>query len=529
MEIIRVAFHTLGCKVNQYETEAMKEAFVSRGAVIVGEEDPADAYIINTCTVTNIADRKSRQYIRRVKRVNPAAIVVVTGCYAQVEPEEVSAMPEVDLVIGNGRKSRICDMVYERLDDGRLHRANDDVSADVLPEITDTGGTIPNRDGENESQGKNANVMVLPRNELTEYEDMGMVTSAESGKTRAYIKIQEGCDRFCAYCLIPYARGPVRSRPPEDVVREAAMLVDSGVREIVLTGINTALYGTEPGFAWSLTDNDGKVLPGLEEIAAMTESERAGIAPIEIILARLDALDFSDFRIRLSSLEPTVVDKNHALKIIRYRRLCHHLHLSVQNGSDRILRSMNRHYTRDEYLDIVKAIREYDPLYGITTDIIVGFPGETDEDFEDTLDVVRKAEFGKVHAFRYSPRKGTAGARMGDAIPGQIKNDRAEALEQEAARTAQDFMTANLGSVHTVLAEEYSDGYLTGYTGNYIRVYLGPDAITPGHGIGHEVEKNEANCGGQCEAGDNLSNRPGEFYRVRLTELFRDGCLGELI
>ena len=402
---MRVAFHTLGCKVNHYETEAMREAFVSRGAISAGEEEPADVYIINTCTVTNIADRKSRQYIRRMKKENPDALIVVTGCYAQVEPEEVASMPEVDLVIGNGQKSMICDMVMEKLSQ------------------RDAGRT---------------EVHVLPRRELTEYEDMGLVTSSEPGMTRAYIKIQEGCDRFCSYCLIPYARGPVRSRPPEEIVSEAAMLLDSGVREIVLTGINTALYGTEPGFGCELAD----------------------------LLARLDAID-GDFRIRLSSLEPTVVDKEHVEKIIRFKRLCHHLHLSVQAGSDHILRSMNRHYTRAEYLDIVKAIRDYDPVFGITTDIIVGFPGETDADFEDTMDIARRSEFGKIHVFRY-------------------------------------FRMKNIGMEHTVLIEERRDDYLTGFTGNYIRAYImAPDR-------------------------DNDDAMIGAFCNVVLTDIFLDGCKGVL-
>lgn len=467
---MRVAFHTLGCKVNHYETEAIREAFVSRGAVSVGEEEPADVYIINTCTVTNIADRKSRQYIRRVKRVNPDALIVVTGCYAQVEPEEVAAMPEVDIVVGNGNKSRICEMVLERLC---------------------TGG--------------DTQILVQPRAELTEYEDMGLVASSEPGMTRAYIKIQEGCDRFCAYCLIPYARGPVRSRPPEEIVQEAVMLLDSGVRELVLTGINTALYGTEQGFTYELYDDSDKVLPGLEHIAAMTDEERSGLAPIEVILARLDAIEMpegDDFRIRLSSLEPTVVDKDHVEKIIRYRRLCHHLHLSVQAGSDHILRSMNRHYTRDEYLDIVRAIREYDPLYGITTDIIVGFPGETDDDFADTLDIVRKCGFGKVHVFRYSPRKGTVGASLPDAVPGEVKIERSDRLEETASEIARDFMLAGMEKVHTVLTEEIQDGFMTGYTDNYIKVYIDdPD--------------------GRLE--------PGRFCSVRLTGIYAEGCKGRLV
>ena len=439
---MRVAFHTLGCKVNHYETEAMREAFVSRGAISAGEEEPADVYIINTCTVTNIADRKSRQYIRRMKKENPDALIVVTGCYAQVEPEEVASMPEVDLVIGNGQKSMICDMVIEKLS----HR--------------DAGRT---------------EVHVLPRRELTEYEDMGLVTSSEPGMTRAYIKIQEGCDRFCSYCLIPYARGPVRSRPPEEIVSEAAMLLDSGVREIVLTGINTALYGTEPGFGCELAD----------------------------LLARLDAID-GDFRIRLSSLEPTVVDKEHVEKIIRFKRLCHHLHLSVQAGSDHILRSMNRHYTRDEYLDIVKAIRDYDPVFGITTDIIVGFPGETDADFEDTMDIARRSEFGKIHVFRYSPRKGTAGASLPDAVPGDIKIRRSFELEKAGSEIASEFRMKNIGMEHTVLIEERRDDYLTGFTGNYIRAYImAPDR-------------------------DNDDAMIGAFCSVVLTEPFLDGCKGVL-
>ncbi len=448
---MRVAFHTLGCKVNHYETEAMREAFVSRGAVSVGEEEPADVYVINTCTVTNIADRKSRQYIRRMKKVNPEALIVVTGCYAQVEPEQVAALPEVDMVIGNGQKSRICGLVMERM-------------------MQSTEST-PEKDAGIQSKPA-ADIYVLERNELTEYEDMGLVSSSEPGMTRAYIKIQEGCDRFCAYCLIPYARGPVRSRPPEEIVREAAMLLDSGVREIVLTGINTALYGTEEGSACSLAD----------------------------LLWMLDDME-GDFRIRLSSLEPTVVDKDNVEKIIRFRRLCHHLHLSVQNGSDRILRSMNRHYTRAEYLDIVRAIREFDPLYGITTDIIVGFPGETEEDFADTLDVVKQAGFGKVHVFRYSPRKGTVGAGLPDAVPGQTKIDRSDALEAAAAEVAGDFIRGNMSTDHTVLIEEHQDRYAVGYTDNYIRVY---------------IEDN------------GRSMVPGTFVKVKLTSLHEDGCMAEV-
>jgi threonylcarbamoyladenosine tRNA methylthiotransferase MtaB len=290
--------------------------------------------------------------------------------------------------------------------------------------------------------------------------------------TRAYIKIQEGCDRFCAYCLIPYARGPVRSRPPEEILREAAMLLDSGVREIVLTGINTALYGTEPGAQCSLAD----------------------------LLSDLDKID-GEFRIRLSSLEPTVVDKDNVEEIIRHRRLCHHLHLSVQNGSDAVLKSMNRHYTRAEYLEIVKALRDYDPDFGITTDIIVGFPGETEEDFRDTLDIVREAFFGKTHVFRYSPRRGTAGARLKGAVPEAVKKERSAVLEEAAEEVARDFRLSIIGKEQTVLIEEEEDGYMTGYTGNYIKAYIKLSG----------AEASEA------------ALATGEFCTVIPTGLFRDG------
>ena len=445
---MKVAFHTLGCKVNHYETEAIKEAFVSRGAEIVGEEEFADVYVINTCTVTNIADRKSRQFIRRAKRVNPDALVAVTGCYAQVSADEVAAMPEVDLIVGNGRKSEICGLVMQKLQTASPGTHEDDEKADVL---------------------------VLPREELTFYEDMGRIEAGSDGMTRAYIKIQDGCDRFCSYCLIPYARGPVRSRPAADIVEEVRSLVDAGHREIVLTGINTALYGTEPGAECSLSQ----------------------------LLTMLDGLEApagKDFRIRLSSLEPTVVDKDNVEEIIRHRRLCHHLHLSVQNGSDAVLKSMNRHYTRAEYLEIVKALREYDPDFGITTDIIVGFPGETEEDFSDTLDIVKEAFFGKTHVFRYSPRKGTAGAGLKGAVPEDIKRERSAVLEEAAEEVARDFRRSITGKEQTVLIEEEEDGCMTGYTGNYIKVYI------------------------KMPAG----GKPGEFCTVIPEGLFRDGVIASV-
>ena len=436
--------------MNHYETEAIKEAFVSRGAEITGEDEYADVYIINTCTVTNIADRKSRQFIRRARRLNPDAVIAVTGCYVQVASEEVAKMPEVDLIVGNGRKSEICGLVMQK-----LQKASEEENS-----------------GERTAS---ADVLVLPREKLTFYEDMGRIEAGSDGMTRAYIKIQDGCDRFCSYCLIPFARGPVRSRPAADIVEEVRSLVEAGHREIVLTGINTALYGTEAGAECSLSQ-------------------------LLTLLDGLEAPEGTDFRIRLSSLEPTVVDKDNVEEIIRHRRLCHHLHLSVQNGSDAVLKSMNRHYTRAEYLEIVRALREYDPDFGITTDIIVGFPGETEEDFKDTLDIVREAFFGKTHVFRYSPRRGTAGAKLKGAIPEEVKKERAGILEEAAEEVARDFRLSIEGKEQLVLIEEEEDGYLTGYTGNYIKAYI-----------------KASDLGSSVAA--------GEFCRVIPQGLFRDGVI----
>ena len=432
---IRIAFHTLGCKVNQYETEALKEKFVQKGYEIVSDEERADIYVINTCTVTNLADRKSRQFIRKARRLNEDAVIAVTGCYAETDPDEVSSIEGVSIVCGTGEKAELPNYIERYMSEK---------------------GVVVEGAGDMER--------------LNSYHSDGIITGMDS-RTRAYIKIEEGCDRFCSYCIIPYARGKVRSRSLAEIKEETQGLLNRGFKEIVLTGINTALYGKDIGF-------DG----------------------IEPLIAELDAMP-DNFRIRLSSLEPTVINKEQVRSLLKYKKLCPHLHLSVQSGSDNTLSSMARRYTRQEYLEIVKELRDFDPKYGITTDIIVGFPGESEEDFAESLSICDDAKFVKVHAFKYSPRRGTRAAEMKNQVHGEIKNRRSQALISHAERVSEDFRRSCEGSVRTVLFEEPDgDALMCGYTDNYIRVYTQAD-----------------------------ESKLNEFCKVKLDEVYKDGMKGVII
>lgn len=444
---MKIAFHTLGCKVNQYETEALAERFKENGHEIVGENDFADVYIINTCTVTALADRKSRQYIRRMKKINPDSIVAVTGCYSQVSPDEVAAVEGVNIVTGTNEKSLLPKYVME-------YAAN-------------PGEQI---------------VRVKTREELCGYDEMGIITSMES-RTRAYIKVQEGCNRFCSYCQIPYARGDVRSRSPYDVLKEAEALVSKGFKEIILAGINTALYGYEKGFF--------EKYPEFE-----------GLEGIEIVIKLINDID-GDFRIRLSSLEPTVINAEYVKRLFKYKKLCPHIHLALQSGSDRVIKLMNRRYTRNEYLDIVNVLREFDPHYGISTDIIAGFPGETEEDFRDSIDMINRVNYCKVHAFNYSKRPGTKAAEMKGHLPPELKKKRTLALISAGEESQTRFFKECEGDVRRVLFEEFdvAAGEFIGYTDNYIRVYA------------HGEE------GGRYKL--------NEFCDVKLLSQYKDGMKGE--
>lgn len=462
---MKVAFHTLGCKVNQYESEALAERFREKGHEIVGESDFADVYIINTCSVTSLADRKSRQYIRRMKRVNPKSIVAVTGCYSQVAPDEVAAVEGVNIVTGTNEKSRLPEYIEKYM--AQMEAESESLSGSC-------GGAA-------ESGGRQI-IAVKERKDLTGYDEMGIITSMES-RTRAYIKVQEGCDRFCSYCIIPYARGTVRSRAPQDVVAEAKALIDKGFKELILTGINTALYGTEEGFAEKYPQCADK--PGIESVISL-------ISEIE-----------GDFRIRLSSLEPTVINVDYVKGLFKYDKLCHHLHLALQSGSTRVIGMMNRHYTREEYLEIVGALKEFDPNYGISTDIIAGFPGETEEDFRESISMIYEAEFCKVHAFNYSKRPGTVAADMKGHLPPDVKSRRTAALIAAGSEGSERFFMKNAGTVRRVLFEEFDvdKNEFIGYTDNYIRVYAA------------------GGCGKPYKC--------NEFCDVKLLTPYKDGMKGE--
>lgn len=391
---------TLGCKVNQYESEAMSEIFEKRGYREVGNDEFSDVYIVNTCTVTNLSDRKSRQFIRKSKKKNPDSVVAVVGCYSQVNPDEVKNIEGVDVVIGTTERNKIVDLIEE---------------------------------------SKESHEKINIVKDLKNVREFANTTNFDSNnRTRAYMKVQDGCNRFCTYCIIPYARGPIRSRTIEDSVEEAKRLSEAGYKEIVLTGIHIGSYGKDLG--------DGRLVDLIEEIA------------------KVDGIE----RIRLSSIEPITITRDFLERIKATGKVCDHFHLSLQSGSNSVLKSMNRRYTREEYIETCDLIREYFPHVGLTTDIIVGFPGETDEDFEDTVDLVKRVEFSKIHVFKYSKRSGTPASDMKNQVDGNIKIERSNRLLELSDKMMERFIEKNRNTTLKVLFEEEKDGYMRGYSTNYI-------------------------------------------------------------
>lgn len=401
----RVAFATLGCKVNQYETEAIKELFLSKGYINVEYEEIADIYIINTCTVTNFGDKKSRQIIRKAKKQNPDSIVIVVGCYAQVAPYEVSKIEGVNIIIGTKDRHKIVDILetYKK-EDGLLNK-------------------------------------VSQISKINKFEEFGLKDM--KGRTRAYLKIQDGCNQFCSYCIIPYARGRIRSRLPEDIIKEVKLLVSNGFKEVILTGIHVASYGKDL--------NNTNLLKVIEELHDIEGLER----------------------IRFSSIEPNIVTSEFVSSISKLKKVCNHIHLSLQSGCDKTLKDMNRKYTTKQYYEYVLKLRESIKDIAITTDIIVGFPGETDMDFNQTYEFVKSIGFSKVHVFPFSPKKGTVAADRNDQIKPDIKERRAKIMINLDKEMNLSFLKDNLFKISNVLFEtKLSEDTFTGYTTNYIKVFV---------------------------------------------------------
>lgn len=407
----KAALHSLGCKVNSYESEAMQQMLEQAGYQIVPFHEMADLYVINTCSVTNIADRKSRQMIHRAKKQNPDAIVVAAGCYVQTSAEQAKADDAIDIIVGNNKKQDLLKLIEEFQ---REHRADDG-----LIDINEQGQP---------------------------YEELKVAHPSEH--TRAFVKIQDGCNQFCSYCIIPYARGRVRSRKMDDVISEVTMLAENGFQEVVLTGIHISSYGVDLGV--TLLDLIRKI------------HDISGIR-----------------RIRLGSLEPGIITKEFVTALVQMPKVCPHFHLSLQSGSEAVLKRMNRKYTAAEYLEKCELLRSYYEHPAITTDIIVGFPGETEEEFQETCDFVKKVHFYEIHIFKYSRRDGTVAARMPQQIQEQTKTERSHILSGIAEPFKQEFIDWYQGKQVEVLFEEAVEiagvRYFEGFTPEYVKTYVKTD------------------------------------------------------
>ena len=426
---MRLSFYTLGCKVNQYETQAMEQILKQMGVEIGAFDEVCDGYVINTCTVTGEADRKNRSVIRRCRRKNPDAVIGVCGCYSQVAPDEARELG-ADVLSGSGGREEFLQLMLhalrtrqggERLDDAMTRRKFERLPAGGL-----------------------------------------------EGRTRAMLKVQDGCSNFCSYCIIPFARGPVRSMPAEEAVTEAKRLCDRGFREIVITGIEIASWGRD--------------LPGRPTFCSLAE----------------DLCSAVSVRVRLGSLEPRIVDREFCEKLEKYGNLCPQFHLSLQSGSDTVLKRMNRKYDTARYYKSVELLREYFPGCAVTTDLIVGFPGETEEEFAESMAFLKKCAFAQVHVFPYSRRPGTPA----DRLPGQIlrreKARRSAIAIETAAGLANTYRQAMVGSIQPVLFEQPEQELFTGHAPNYVKVYV---------------------------SGENLHN---EVRQVRIESLYADGVKGRL-
>ncbi|SFQ07999.1 threonylcarbamoyladenosine tRNA methylthiotransferase MtaB [Lachnospiraceae bacterium XBB1006] len=434
--MLKAALHNLGCKVNAYETEAMQTLLEEAGYEIVDFHEMADVYVINTCSVTNIADRKSRQMLHQAKKRNPKAAVVACGCYVQTSPQKAAEDEAIDVVIGNNQKYRL---------------------PEILNEFFASGGKI-------------SKVPDISKDK--QYEQMRMKKTAEH--TRAFVKVQDGCNQFCTYCIIPYARGRVRSRTYEDVISEIEELAQNGYQEVVLTGIHLSSYGK---------DVDSSLIDLIEGVAKV-----GGIR-----------------RVRLGSLEPNIVTEEFASRLSKVEEFCPHFHLSLQSGCDETLRRMNRHYTAKEYLDGCTLLRKYFAHPAITTDVIVGFPGETEEEFAKTREFLQQVDFYEVHLFKYSKRQGTPAATMPNQLTEKQKAERSHILAEDLKANKRRFMEYYQNQEVEILIEEQEQignkFFYTGYTKEYVKVAV------PGIAC-----REETNC----------------FVKVKLTNFLDEDIMGVL-
>ena len=409
-----VSFYTLGCKVNQYETNAMEQQFIKNNYKIVENTQKADIYVINTCTVTNMAERKSRQILRRVKEINPSAVLVVCGCYAQVAKNELEQIPEIDIILGIKEKNEIVQIVENYME----------------------------KMAEQDKRSQEAEIDDVSKQK--EFLDFGDVTYTE--KNRAVVKVQDGCNMFCSYCIIPYARGRIRSRKIESVVSEIEKIAKEKIKEVVITGIHVASYGKD-------FDNENT-------------SKKIRLIDLLEAINKIDGID----RIRLSSLEPTIVDEEFATRLSKLDKICDHFHLSLQSGCDETLKRMNRKYTTQIYRDAVATLRKYYPEASFTTDVIVGFPSETDEEFAKTYEFLKEIDFYRLHVFKYSPRRGTVAEKMPNQIDGNKKEERSNKLIELSNSMENKHNQSYIGKTVKVLFEEFEDGFFKGHTTNYMMV-----------------------------------------------------------
>ena len=412
-----VSFYTLGCKVNQYETNAMEQQFIKNNYEIVENTQKADIYIINTCTVTNMAERKSRQMLRRVKEINPSAVLVVCGCYAQVAKNELEQIPEIDIILGINEKNEIVQIVENYME----------------------------KMAEKDKRSQEAEIDDVSKQK--EFLDFGDVTYTE--KNRAVVKVQDGCNMFCSYCIIPYARGRIRSRKIESVVSEIEKIANEDIKEVVITGIHVASYGKD-------FEDGTRLIDLLEQIN------------------KIEGLK----RIRLGSLEPNLITEEFVQRLGNVDKICDHFHLSLQSGCDETLKRMNRKYTKEQYLALVDKMKARIPGIVLSTDIIVGFPGETEDDFEDTLDVVRKAKYDSAYTFIYSKRTGTPAARMEGQVAEDVVKERFNRLLQTVSDISHEHIKRYEGHDMDVLVEDVDDhdsDFLTGRMTNNILVHFKGD------------------------------------------------------